>query len=287
MKLLSKKIFKTLEKELEEVPTEINREIPDYKEIEDYKQAKETMKTFLEGTISKVETHIDSTTIPETVKVINTAKEILEDPKFLAQKGVRSLIDQEARVGHKSKTSHFFGYKTEFIITTEDCIITAVHTWNGAYVDGTNFNKLLELTKKSGVAVNEIYGDKAYFRKCFLDTIKKYEAIPYIPVSEMAYKINEVLYGYNKDSDEWFCGQGNSTNKKKYLNKKDRQSVRYYFEKEKCRNCPFRLECIPIGNTIGKVLEVSVNTLEFYEYSQQQNTAEFREKYKKRVCQAK
>ena len=87
------------------------------------------------------------------------------------------MVDQEARVGHKSKTSHFFGYKTEFIITNEERIITAVHTGNGAYVDGTNFNELMELTKKSGVTVNEIYGDKAYFRKGILDTIKKYEAI--------------------------------------------------------------------------------------------------------------
>ncbi len=33
------------------------------------------------------------------------------------------------------------------------------------------------------------------------------------------------------------------------------------------------------------MLEVSVNTPEFYEYSQQQKTAEFKEKYKKRACQ--
>ena len=73
----------------------------------------------------------------------------------MEQKGVRSIVDQDARVGHKSKTSHFFGYKTEFMMTTEDRIITAVHVSNGAYVDGTKFNELLELTKKSGVTIGE------------------------------------------------------------------------------------------------------------------------------------
>lgn len=37
----------------------------------------------------------------------------------------------------------------------------------------------------------------------------------------MAYKIDEDLYSYNKDSDEWFCVQGNKTEKKVYKKKKD------------------------------------------------------------------
>ncbi len=39
-------------------------------------------------------------------------------------------------------------------MTTTDRIITAVHVGDGAYVDGTNFNELLELTMKSGVISN-------------------------------------------------------------------------------------------------------------------------------------
>jgi hypothetical protein len=38
-----------------------------------------------------------------------------------------------------------------FIITTEDRIITAVMVNNGAYVDGTQFNELMELTQKAGL----------------------------------------------------------------------------------------------------------------------------------------
>jgi len=284
MKRLMKKIFKTIEKEHGEVPQGLNQEIPNYKDIEDHHEAKATMKSRLEEVISQVEKSIDLEYNPQTKQLLNNAKEIIEDPKFMEQKGVRSIVDQDARVGHKSKTSHFFGYKTEFMMTTNDRIITAVHVGDGAYVDGTKFNELLELTKKSGVSIGEIYGDKAYFRKPILDKINEVGAKVYIPVSEMAYKIDEELYNYNKDSDEWFCAQGNYTIRKYHKKGKKRESYRYYFDKETCKNCPMRDMCIS-GKTVGKILEVGINTPEFYEYSQQQKSDEFREKYKNRSCQ--
>ena len=285
MKRLAKKIFKTMEKEDIEIPEGVDQEIPDYKEIEDPKEAKERMKTYLEETIRTVEEIIEVDNKPQTKELLENAKEILNDPKFLEQKGVRSIVDQDARVGHKSKTSHFFGYKTEYMITTKERLITAVNVSNGAYVDGEKFDGLLELTMKTGIIIKEFYGDKAYFRKKILDKISELGAKAYIPVSEMAYKIDEDLYSYNKDSDEWFCAQGNQTIKKVHKTRKSgKQSYRYYFEKEKCRNCPLREQCIK-GSTVGRILEVGINTPEFYGYSQEQKTDEFREKYKSRACQ--
>lgn len=284
MKRLAKKIFKTVEKEFGEVPEGINQEIPNYKKIENHKEAKATMKSYLEETIQKVEETVTVENASKVTELLENAKSIINDPKFMEQKGVRSIVDQDARVGHKSKTSHFFGYKTEFMITTEDRIITAVHVDNGAYVDGSKFEELLELTKKSAVKIEKIFGDKAYFRKPILDKIKEAEAKAYIPVSEMAYKIDEDLFGYIKDSDEWFCVQGNHTVRKYHKKGKNRESYRYYFEKEQCRNCPIRDACIS-GKTVGKVMEVGINTPEFYGYSQEQKKEEFKVEYKKRACQ--
>ena len=50
-------------------------------------------------------------------------------------------------------------------MTTEERIIPAVKVNNGAYVDGTEFNELIELTKKSEVTIEEVFGDKAYFQE--------------------------------------------------------------------------------------------------------------------------
>ena len=84
------------------------------------------MKACLEEIFTQVEENIKLEKHPQTKEVLESAKKIMEDPKFIEQKGVRSIVDQDARVGHKSKTSHFFGYKTEFMMTTEDRMITAV-----------------------------------------------------------------------------------------------------------------------------------------------------------------
>ena len=288
MKHLAKKIFKTLENEAGEIPEEINQDIPDYKEIEDHREAKKVMKEYVEKEIDKISCITNKEAHPETTKIIENAKEIMSGPKFLEQKGVRSLVDQDARVGHKSKTDHFFGYKTEFTMTTEERIITAVTVANGAYVDGTQFDKLMDLTMDTGLQVKEVYGDKAYFRKPILEKIEEIEAKPYIPVSQSVYRIDEEKYSYNKDSDEWFCSEGNFTVNKKYFKRKNgirkgKENYKYYFEKEKCRNCSKRKECIS-GTTIGKILEVGIYTTEFYQLNQEQKTDEFKEKYKNRAC---
>ena len=89
---------------------------------------------------------------PKTKKIIEKANQFMKDPKFLESKGARSIVDQDARVGHKTKTKDFFGYKTEYM-TTNDLIITAVHVCNGAYVDGKMFKKLLDLTNKGTLSV--------------------------------------------------------------------------------------------------------------------------------------
>ncbi|MDQ0233673.1 hypothetical protein J2S19_005030, partial [Metabacillus malikii] len=285
MKQLAKKIFKEVSDETGEVPEAINQEIPEYQEIENHKEAKTTMKEYLEETITKIEENIDLDVCPKTKSIIENSKEIINDPKFIEQKGVRSIVDQEARVGHKSKTESFFGYKTEYIMTTDERIITAVRVNNGAYVDGTQFQELLDLTQKSGLSIEEVFGDKAYFRKPILDEIKQFGAKPYIPVSAMSYRIDEERFSYNKDSDEWFCAQGNKTEKKRYYkDKRGKEYYKYSFEKEQCRNCPFRESCIK-EKRVGKLLVVSINTPEFYEYSQEQKTEVFKEKYKERACQ--
>lgn len=284
LKHLAKKILKNVEEEHCSIPEGINSNIPDYKSIEDHKAAKQTMVSYVEELINKVEENIKVNESPATAEVIKEAREIIKDEKFLQQKGVRSLVDKEARVGHKSQNSNFFGYKTEFMMTTEERIITAVTVKDGAYVDGTDFKELYNLTKDCNIDIKEVFGDKAYFRKPILDKIKEGNAEAFIPVSESVYKIDEVKFSYNKDSDQWFCDSGNCTiSRKNKEDKRGRKSIVYKFDKDVCINCLHREECMT-GKAKAKTLEVGINTAEFYEYSQRSKTQEFQERYKKRSC---
>lgn len=101
----------------------------------------------------------------------------------------------------------------------------------------------------------------------------------------MAYRVDEEVFNYNKDSDEWFCATGKSNGKESPQKQKSgKQTYKYYIEKEKCRPCPLRNQCIK-GTPVGRTLEVGINTPEFYGYSQEKETDEFKEKYKKMACQ--
>ena len=189
----------------------IDTNIPDYKEIQDHKEAKRAMKEYLEKTVEAAEPYAGTV----TKGIIEEVKEIFSDEKFILQKGLRSLVDQDARVGYKSKTDSFFGYKTEYTMTTDERIITAVDVHSGEYVDGTEFHELLEKTEDAGVKVEAVTADKAYFRKDILDELEQKKIESVIPISGIVYHIDEDLFAYNKDSDEWFCRIGNRTVKKR------------------------------------------------------------------------
>jgi len=271
MKHLAKKIFKAMNK--------TDYEIPDYEQIEDHKEAKQVMKSYLESVIGDAG--------DEALAEVTEAQWVLASDLFIEQKGIRSIIDKDARVGNKSKTKQFFGYKAEIMQLTGSGLISAVKTENGAYVDGTNFNRMFEITQKSGIQITDLYGDKAYFRRDILDILKSNSITPYIPVSASSYKINEGLFSYNKDSDQWDCMKGNSTVKRvKRRRLKKGKVFEYYhytFERELCRNCPKRSECIGKSKNIAKALHVSVTASEYYEHSQWAKTAEFLHEYKKRA----
>ncbi len=117
--------------------------------------------------------------------------------------------------------------------------------------------------------------------------IKAKEAQAYIPVSASAYKIDEELYSYNKDSDQWFCVMGNETVSAKTQTRKSRgkeiKLLEYRFERELCRNCQRRPECTGKSQRIAKLLRIGVNTPELYEYSQRAKTPEFLEEYRRRA----
>jgi hypothetical protein len=248
----------------------------------DHNHTKQTMKNYLEKVIEDIEESVDLTAADKTLKAIEQAREILNSPKFIEQKGIRSLVDRDARVGYKSKTDSFFGYKVEFAMIPEERIITAVNIQDGAYVDGTEFNELYNRTKECGIEIKEAYGDKAYFRKSILDTLKADKVKAYIPVSESAYKFDDTKFTYNKDSDQWFCEMGYSTTSKKKSKKKDRDSYYYYFEKDACISCPKSHECLYKGKK-RKILQITLNTIAFYEYSKFTKTEKFLEQYKKRA----
>jgi transposase len=286
MRHLARRIFAGLEEDMGGVPESVDTDIPNIKDVEDHKEAKRIMREYLDKVIVQAE----AVGGKKTKEATEEARGILADEKFIIQKGPRSLVDKDARVGYKSKTDSFFGYKAEFMMTTEERLITAVDAHSGEYTDGADFDALLERTLKSGVSVDEMYGDKAYFRKGILERIEEIGAASYIPVSASAYRIDEERFSYNKDSDQWSCFMGNHTVSKEYKAKKQsnvpggtRDMYVYKFDKAECMGCKHRQECMGSQKGKARKLEISTSTPFLYEHSQRQKDPAFLEKYAARA----
>ena len=85
-------------------------------------------------------------------------KELLEDEKI---RDIRSKDDKDARFGHKTPTSTFYGYKNHLAMT-EDRLIAGISVTHGGAPDGQELPGLIEKAQKNGIRVTEVIGDMAY-----------------------------------------------------------------------------------------------------------------------------
>ncbi len=97
---------------------------------------------------------------PNVKEKLNYLKEIVED----YQEHLQFSEDADARIGHKTVDSSFFGYKTH-IAMNEERIITAAVVTTGEKSDGKYLQTLVEKSRETGMEIDTIIGDTAYSEK--------------------------------------------------------------------------------------------------------------------------
>ena len=80
-------------------------------------------------------------------KLSHEMKELLEDERL---KEIRSKDDKDARFGHKTATSTFYGYKNHLAMT-EERLIAGITVTDGGAPDGQELPKLIENAKENGI----------------------------------------------------------------------------------------------------------------------------------------
>jgi len=85
-------------------------------------------------------------------------------------------INMEAKIGHKTADTSFFGYKPH-IAMTEERIITAAVITSGEKPDGKELDGLVTKSRQAGMAAENVVGDKAYSSKGNIDSSKEIGAI--------------------------------------------------------------------------------------------------------------
>lgn len=74
---------------------------------------------------------------------------------------IRSRNDEDARFGHKTPTSTFFGYKNHIAIT-EERFISGIEVTTGEASDGKKMQTFVEKSRQNGIDVKEVIGDTAF-----------------------------------------------------------------------------------------------------------------------------
>lgn len=206
-------------------------------------------------------------------------KEILED----TETELEYSRDQDAKVGHKTSDTSFFGYKTHIAMTPER-IITAATITSGEKQDGKELQELVEKSRRSGIDVEAVVGDGAYSESENIEYCEK-EQIKL--VSKLSKSIthgnvkNKENYTYNKDAEMYVCKAGHMAVKKAKQGSQKEKVECYYFDVEKCKRCPFKEGCYKDG-TKSKTFSVKIKTDPHIKHMEYMETEEFDEIYKER-----
>ncbi|MBD7968756.1 IS1182 family transposase [Paenibacillus gallinarum] len=220
--------------------------------------------------------------VPKIVEPLNLLKETIEDDV----EQLRLAADPDARVGHKSADSAFFGYKTHLAMTEERLITAAVIT-TGEKNDGKQLQTLIEKSQAAGMQVKTVIGDTAYSEKDNLIYTKQNEI-------ELVAKLNPLItqgarkkedeFLFNKDAGMYVCPAGHMAIRKARQGKtgisKNQQDT-YFFDVELCKRCPFKGGCYREGAK-SKTYSVTVKSDEHLEQKAFQDTEYFKTKSKER-----
>ncbi|MFP5080326.1 IS1182 family transposase [Pedobacter sp. JCM 36344] len=188
--------------------------------------------------------------IPAVKQKLNLLKEIVED----TQENYTLSKDRDARTGHKSVDSKFFGYKTHLAMT-EERIITAAVVTSGEKGDGPELPILLKISQDNGIQVDTVIGDSAYSGKENLKLKDKSDQNINIvaklnPSITQGFRKDEDRFDYNKAADMFVCPAGHIAIRKARQGEKNvgkNQVDTYYFDVEKCKICSLKDSCYKTG----------------------------------------
>ena len=226
---------KQLRKEIYKTAFELSELFPEKPSLEagldeEIAYTKELLQTLEEG--------IETCGNKKIRKLSQEMKKLLEDEHL---KEIRSKDDKDARFGHKTATSTFYGYKNHLAMT-EERFIAGISVTDGGAPDGQELPKLIEKAKENGIQVAEVIGDMAYVSDDNLKTCGQEIALIARTNTAVAAAANGELkegFCFNKDAGMLQCPAGElSTRIEKRSASNGNTYLRYIFSKVKCRKCP-------------------------------------------------
>ena len=226
------------------------------------------------------------TTIPNIKEKVNMLEETMNDTEY----EIEYSKDKDAKVGHKTADTSFFGYKTHIAMTPER-IITAATITTGEKHDGKELQKLVEKSQTNGIEVEAVIGDGAYSERenieyCEKNNIKLASKLSKFVTHGNSQRNNN--FEYNKDAGMYVCKAGHMAinkrkNKIRDIHNKNlvTEVESYYFDIEKCKHCPYKEGCYKEGAK-SKTYNVTIKSDIHIKYMDYMETEECKKLYAER-----
>lgn len=276
-KNLRKKVYSVDESYHEKMPAKPdNRQIGLYEEVIDYcKKVIDVVKSD-----ERLSSYIS---IKENIDLLEEVMDDVNEQLILSK-------DEDAKIGHKSADSEFFGYKSHIAMTPER-IIAAVSVSSGEKHDGKYLESLVEKSRDNGIDVRAIVGDGAYSEADNItyaddNDLKLVSKLSNVVLRGNRKKPLDDQFAYNKDAGMYVCPQGHMAIRKARsgVNSPDKPlRESYYFDVEKCKVCPLREKCGFKEGQKSKTYNVTVKMSKLHEEHQaKQETEEYKTLAKER-----
>lgn len=216
-------------------------------------------------------------------RIFNRFKELLDE---IVDHYSASVDDPDARVGHKTPDTEFFGYKTQILMDEKSRLIVGAQVTSGEVGDSLPAKEAIEeLAEKEDVAIDELLGDAAYSGQPILELGTKYKFDVIAPTHP---NLGSGIDGrdgftFNKDADMFICPKGHLAISKRnvtYKNDNNRKATIYKFDKTKCATCPLRETCLKDAKE--KTFHVTQLTEEQRDILQRQQTDYFKDRRRQR-----
>lgn len=232
--------------------------------------------------LSIIKDNEDVCSYPKVQEKLNLLEESVNDDL----EHLETSKDNDARIGHKTADTSFFGYKTH-IAMTEERIITAATITSGEKTDGKELPTLVRKSRAAGMNVETVIGDKAYSSKENIDAAKDnhYELISRLnSIVTQGNRTKPDEFEFNKDAGMYQCQAGHLAIHK-YLDKRKTEGknprMTYFFDIEKCKRCPYKAGCYKKGAKKKTYTETLICD-SHSEQAQFQETEHFKEMAKER-----
>lgn len=160
---------------------------------------------------------------------------------------IRSKDDGDARFGHKTSNSTFFGYKSHLAMT-EERLITGIKVTHGGEADCSQLPALLEKSRNNGIQVKEVIGDMAYVSEDNLDVCEEKGVTLFArtnsAVAAAAAAPLDNGFSFNKDAGLLQCPAGELAMRVEKRGAKNGNTyLLYVFSKRTCPKCPLCKQC--------------------------------------------